>query len=212
MAAIAASLVGYQAWKWQSARGGSDAEKTAVSVRKLGVPEPAANDGELIRLRGDLERVRGQLGQLENAVAKQKLEDQPSEGQPAEDSDLTVQEQRALADQRWKEHMVEVATAFDREPRDPRWSGAATAALQNALARDPALEAVAGKIDCRSSTCRFDLQRNAAVDNQLSVLLMSLHDILPEAEADHVTTDGKSRYTLYLKDSRRSQGRATSVK
>lgn len=159
--------------------------------------------GEMARMRDELGRLRSQLDELQGESVK------PAEVKGAADDEsgigkLSLEQQRAESERQWQEHMVKVAASFAQEPRDAQWSAATTAFVAAALGKDPALAALAGAADCRSTSCRLEVERDdeGIAEKQLLPFLNSLGQTLPEMESDHTTVNGKTRYTLYLKRSR----------
>lgn len=199
------------AWPVSRSQRGPGAGRKPVSVAPVANPVGRSYDGsaEAIRVRQELTEVKAQLNELQGTVASR----QAAEQQPDDYAQLTHQERRAYHDQKWREHMANVAAAFEVEPRDPSWATVAKQALESALAREPVLRELAGDIDCRTSTCRLDLRRDAdgKVDKQLPVMLNTLWETLPEMEAKEATVDGQSTYTLYLKDSKRRPAEPSKI-
>lgn len=158
-----------------------------------------ASSADVAALRSELGRLRAQVNALQGAAPPAAS----AAATPSETDVTKVETPESIAEseQRWHEHMAEVAFGFEQEPRDGRWATAASAAVANGLKRDPALAALAGPIDCRSTTCRVQVEQDAAgvVDKQLPMFLNGLTDTLPVMEAEHEVIDGKPRYTLYLK-------------
>jgi hypothetical protein len=202
-------VLAFQAWPVARSKRGAGREPVSVAGVVDAPRRTCDGSAEAIRVRQELTEVKAQLSELQETVAAKQAPEEP----PDEYAQMTRQERRDYHDQKWREHMAEVAAAFELEPRDPSWSATAKQALESALAREPVLQQVAGKIDCRSSTCRLEVSRDAdgKVDKQLLPMLNTLAETLPEMEAKETTIDGKSTYTLYLKDSRRRQAEPSKM-
>lgn len=197
----AATITAVLAAYWNASRPAPEPEeRAAAGLSSEPTPSvPAASRGEVALMRHELGRLRSQVEELH------QNKQPPVPAPPAEEATAeTAAEQRAASDQKWKEHMARLAESFEREPRDAHWSASTSQFVAGALGKEPALAALAGAVDCRSSTCRLELQHDdeGVVDKQLPLFLHNLGQTLPEAEADHAVVDGKSRYTLYLKRSR----------
>jgi len=161
----------------------------------------SSDDATLLELRSELGQLRAQVGALQPRPVASPVPTPTAAPAETAPSTLTLEQQRAESEQRWHDHMAEVALNFDQEPRDPRWAASTSQVVASALERDATLAALAGPIDCRTNSCRLEVERDAdgTVDKELPLFLNSLVAALPEMEAEHAVIDGKPRYTLYLK-------------
>lgn|GEM_PF-1220728 len=176
----------------------------AASAEKA--PQPLSNASELEGMRAELGRMRSQIAGLRNNLAEQQAPASapaPSAA-PVSIDQLSAAELRAGREEdarRWKDHMAEVALAFNDETFDRSFSTRATGALDEAMRSNPVIKGAAEKLDCRSRTCRLEIKdaMNDTVATQLPLFLMSLHGSLPNMQADNFEApNGKTTVVLYL--------------
>jgi hypothetical protein len=180
----------------------NDRTRTAASTARSDAARPAAEGQDVERLRGELAQMQGQLLALRARVAEQKApEAAVATVQPEALDPETLREQREASTQRWKEHMVEVAAAFEQEVLDRDFATTTTDAVGGAIKNDPVLQKVAGKLDCRSRTCRLEIHdsKSSEVSRQLPIFLQSIGRTLRRAQADYVDGEnGQKTVVLYL--------------
>jgi len=166
------------------------------------LPRPGA-ERELERMRGELALVQGQLLALRDRVNEQKAPADAAvvpEDPEALDPE-TLQKEREASTRRWKEHMVEVATAFEQEALDRGFATTMKDAVDRAMQSDPVIQKVAGKVDCRSRTCRVEIHdaKSSEVSQQLPGFLRAVGGSLRRAQADYVDgNNGQKTVVLYL--------------
>jgi hypothetical protein len=170
-------------------------------------PSPPSS-GDVAALRSELEVLRAQVNARPDAALSAASSPPPTIEPGAVQP--TAAQARHESEQRWRDHMAEVAFSFAQEARDGRWAAATSQVVSSALNRNATLAGMAGPIDCRSTSCRVEIERDAggAVEKELPIFLNSLASTLPVAEADHEEVDGKFRYTLYLKTAEALAARA----
>lgn len=198
---LAGSAVAYRALH-PPARASLRAEP-AGSRAELG--ERSDQSEEMERMRAQLASVQGQLAALRTQSAAPKP-DVPAETEPRpmlmEDLDPEILRAKREEDaQLWKDHMAEVALAFEDETFDRGFAAPAQSAVEQAIQNQPALKASAGKIECRSRTCRLEFRdaKSPEVGKALPLFLQSLGGTLPNMQADHVEDEnGRSTAVLYL--------------
>lgn len=196
LAGSVAALLGFQA----RARADGRAD-TPVSP----APAEAARPGEgkdVERLRGEVALLQRQMLALRDRVAEQK--EVAAEAPAAEPETLdpeALQERRKASAQRWKAQMLEVAAAFEQEPLDRNFSTTTKGALDKAIQNNSVIQKVAGNVDCRSRTCRVEIQdaKSPEVSKQLPLFLQAVGPTLRRAQADHVDGEsGQKTMVLYL--------------
>lgn len=200
--ALAGSAVAYRALS-SPAGVSARAEKSSSSAARAG--EAPDNSQDIERLRAQLASVQGQLSTLRLQAAEQKAsvsrEDAP-EPEPVEDTDpATLQAKREEDVKRWKDHMAEVAMAFEEETLDRAFAAPAQRAVEQAFQSIPVLQAVAGHIECRSRTCRVEVRdaKNPEVSKALPIFLQKVGGTLPNMQADHFEDEsGRSTAVLYF--------------
>jgi hypothetical protein len=108
---------------------------------------------------------------------------------------------RRESEQRAKEHIAAVAASFGREIRDQRWSTDMGEALRNTLATEELASANVQAIDCRTKTCRVELQDDGTGRMQALVpmLAVQMAESLPNLTAEQVPgPNGTMATVLYL--------------
>jgi hypothetical protein len=159
---------------------------------------------EVSRLRADLALVQGQLSALRAQGAEPKGAPGAASATPHtfEQMDpVTLQAKREEDAQLWKDHMAEVALAFEEETFDRGFAAPAQNAVDQAIQSNPVIRAAAGKVECRSRTCRVEVRdsRSPDVSKQLPLFLHTVGRVLPNMQADHVEDEsGRSTAVLYL--------------
>src|SRR5688572_26044973 len=114
VAALGVALA-FKAWPVSRPKRGAGASRERVAVAPVADAARPTYDGrvEALRMRQELADVKAQLGELKGTVADQQQAQQPQD----EYAQMTLQERREHQDQLWREHMAEVAAAFEVEPR-----------------------------------------------------------------------------------------------
>jgi hypothetical protein len=165
-----------------------------------------SNEGkDVARLRAELALVQAQVNGLRKRESEQKgTETAAAEAAEAQEVDpQTLRAQREESERKWKDHMAEVAMDFEQEPVDRAFATTAKTAIERELQNNPVVQAVAGKVECRTHTCRFEIRdaRNADVSKQLQMFVHKLGGTLPRAQADPVEdANGQLSLVLYMTD------------
>jgi hypothetical protein len=136
---------------------------------------------------------------------REHAQDAPARPQetPVDPQEPTLDEaqKRAEGDRLWQEHMDEVSAAFREESVDRAWSEATGSALKSAVDNDPLLREAAAALECRTRTCRLELDNDGSgkLDKQLPLFAQSVQGTLSSIQAEHVAgADGAARIVLYL--------------
>ena len=179
----------------------ADSTKVAPLSAK---PEAAGleRNQDIERLRAELAQVQGQLLTLRDRVDERKVpEATTAAAEPEKLDPETLRARREEGARRWKEHMSEVATAFEQETHDHGFATTAKSAVDRAIQSSPVLQKVADNVDCRSRTCRVEIHdgKSPAVSKQLPIFLQSIGRTLSTAQADYVDGEnGQKTAVLYL--------------
>ena len=199
---LAGSAVAYRALS-SPAGVSARAEKSSSSAARPG--EAADNSQDIERLRAQLASVQGQLSALRVQAAEPKASagaEAAAAPESVEDLDpATLRAKREEDVKRWKDHMAEVAIAFEEETLDRAFAAPAQSAVEQAFQSIPALQAVAGNIDCRSRTCRVEVRdaKSPEVSKALPLLLQKVGGMLPNMQADNFEDEsGRSTAVLYF--------------
>jgi len=179
----------------------ADSAKVAPLSAK---PEATRFEGnqDIERLRAELAQVQGQLLTLRARVDEPKTpEATAAAAEPEKLDPETLRARREESARRWKEHMGEVATAFEKEAFNRGFATTAKGAVDRAIQSSPVLQKVADNVDCRSRTCRVEIHdgKSPDVSKQLPIFLQSVGRTLSSAQADYVDGEnGQKTAVLYL--------------
>jgi hypothetical protein len=197
--AIAASVLVYRGLQAPE-RAARHPVTTAEPV--TAAPVAAKSDADLARMRAELGLVQGQLRALQERMTEQTVPEAAAAVEAQEPSDGASLHERRVEDARlWKEHMAEVSAAFASEPLDRRFASVGQAAITSAFQKHPVIQAAAGKIDCRSRTCRVEIADNqsGSLDKELPLFVNSVGGTLPNMKAERVgDRSGPSTMVLYF--------------
>jgi hypothetical protein len=162
-------------------------------------PETSGKDVE--RLRGEVALMQRQMLALRAASAEQKAPEAAPAAEPETLDPEMLREQREESTRRWKEHMVEVARAFEQEGIDRDFARTTRDAVDRVVQNDAVIQKVAGKVECRSRTCRVEIRdsKSTEVSQQLPRFLQAVGGTLRRAQADYVVGEnGQKTLLLYL--------------
>jgi hypothetical protein len=110
---------------------------------------------------------------------------------------------QALAENqaRMKEHVASVAASFATEARDQRWSNDVGESLRTTLGSDELAAMAVQNIDCRTTTCRIEVQDDGSGSLQTLVpmLAVQMAASLPNLIAERIDQpNGKTAMVLYM--------------
>lgn len=97
--------------------------------------------------------------------------------------------------------MEMLEASFHEERADPRWSGRASDAIQEALDRIDTDQLEVRSLECRSHTCRVELADDEAgrAATALPLFLLQVGETLPNATANQIEhSDGSRSTILYM--------------
>lgn len=164
---------------------------------RTGESSPAARGftpqaAELIALRQELAVLKQQVRSQEHRL------DAVGEAPPAQSDAVAEVVTPAEQERRSREYMAGVASSFRNEPLDSAWSAAKTSLVQTALAADPALRQRVRSVECRSQTCRVELDDDAAgrPNGAVQTFLSALGRELPSTLAERVEQPGRPASTV----------------
>jgi hypothetical protein len=197
---LAGSVAAYRGFHARSQAVERSENAASSAQAPHGRPDPR---NEVQHLRSELALMQGQLSGLRELVAEQKAPapSMPAAAEPEAFDPAALQARREESARRWKEHMAEVAMAFEQEPPDRNFAVTSQAAVDRALASHPTIQASAGKLDCRARTCRIEIRDDGSgqLGKQLPLFLQAVGQTLSRAQADHVAGEhGQKTMLLYL--------------
>ena len=185
-----------------------DTARAAAAEPVTAAPVAAKSDADSARMRAELGLLQGQLRALQERVNERKTSEAAAPVEAEEPLDEASLMERRKEDARlWKEHMAEVSAAFASEPLDRRFASVGETAITAAIQKNPVIQAAAGKIDCRSRTCRVEIadDQNPKLDKELPLFVQSLGGTLPNMKAERVgDRSGPSTMVLYFTNERQA--------
>ncbi|MET0344110.1 MAG: hypothetical protein ABW252_24055 [Polyangiales bacterium] len=187
---------------------------TVVGIRRHGTPRADAAEGVRApapdKARGldapgpEDDEYRGRLSALVDEVAALREEVAALRGAVNRGAEPVAAEAEPTAEQAqamWEEHMTLVEAGFNEEPTDARWANESASLIQRALSGRPALQAASRSTECRSQTCRMELETDAQgkLSDDISSFTRALGDQLPTVRYDYIDLPGgRQAQVLYL--------------
>jgi hypothetical protein len=200
-----AVLVGtYAALSWDACA--PDAEHAGPGSKI----KPSTLQRDIAALRDDVATLERQLssltGQIEAARARAPNEPpvdgaEPDTDNAAPNGQTAEPQTQAQAKAQYRQHMHEVDAAFLDEPRDPSWSANTSELIQRAFADDGVPGGLVRNVECRSRTCRVELEDDGSgqLGKSLPLFAQQVGQVLPNISADHVDEpDGRTITVLYM--------------
>jgi hypothetical protein len=108
---------------------------------------------------------------------------------------------QADEEQRVQDHITEVATGFAGEGRDQRWANEAGSAIESALATSELKAFAVQSIDCRTKTCRVEVEDDgsAGASGALPQLALQIAGALPNIVTQRIERQsGRATVVLYM--------------
>ena len=95
--------------------------------------------------------------------------------------------------------MADIASDFQKEATNAAWARSTTSALQSQLTASEALRTTMRGVECRSQTCRVELDDDGSgkMAKEIPLFIQQFADSLPSMQADHID-DGNGHRTLVL--------------
>jgi hypothetical protein len=153
---------------------------------------------QIRELQRELQAVRSQSAQ-QGRPASEPAPSGDAPQSPSQASDLETA--RAVAAEQFQGHLDRVAQAFADEKVDRTWANYASSRVSAALNGHVALRSVAHDLQCRSQTCRVEVEDDGTgtVSNHISALVLELADVLPTVVAQQIDRgDGRYAMVLYM--------------
>jgi hypothetical protein len=171
---------------------------TSTTSQQSPAPAPASTTQpdlaqQVAQLRQEVAAIRAQLarGPMANTAA------QTREANPRTDPAA-----RQEAERTERMRIASAESAFRGEKQDTRWDQTTTASVRSALTQaDENLRQQVRSIECRSQTCRLEINAEAAgaLDRDLPMVLSRLGDTLPKITAGQIDQgNGRMATVLYL--------------
>jgi hypothetical protein len=117
------------------------------------------------------------------------------------DVQAELEARRAESEALMRAHLSAVAANHGSEARDQRWSNDVSASLQAALSTEELAGTDVQSIDCRTTTCRIELQDDGSGDlpAKLPMLAVQMAGSLPNMVAERIDQpDGQMTVVVYL--------------
>lgn len=167
--------------------------------------------GELPRLRAEIASLKTQIAAVQTGLAQTAArQSEHASDEPSRDPAVapTPEQSRAESEAEWQVHMAEVAAAFAEEPVQKAWADEKQDFVEARLQTEATLSGAAGRVECRSRTCRVEFTGNPTdLNKDLPVFVHSLGQTLPSAQAERIEQpDGRVTMVLYVSDQREPAG------
>ena len=196
VAATSLAAIVFGIFTWQApASTPSTAESPSPQAESRA--EHRRDDHDDTSLSHRVNRLASEVSELREEVARLRGEahraDEPLDPEP----ELSPEEEKAL----WDEHMTLVEAGFNEEPTDARWASDTSSLIQRALASQPPLHAATRSTECRSRTCRVELNTDSQgeLSDAISSLTNTLGDQLPTVMYDRLDeAGGRQTQVLYF--------------
>ncbi|MGH8548488.1 MAG: hypothetical protein ACRERU_07790 [Methylococcales bacterium] len=186
----------------------ADALEPQANRKADGVPVVVSGDGLANGMKRDIAALRDEVAQLRAAVfalqqagvraLKQSSAGVGVEADPAKNYRRDP-DTRAEADQLRQQQMAESEAAFQREPTDNEWALQTTANLQEAIAKNEAIQSAVRDTVCHSRTCRVEVidDTGGKLASSMIEFMQQVADSLPSVTINQ-TEDGNGLTTTIL--------------
>ncbi|HTV24889.1 MAG TPA: hypothetical protein VMG12_39620 [Polyangiaceae bacterium] len=167
--------------------------------------------GDLSRLGAEVASLQAQLAAVQSGLAQRAAaEAEARSEEPSRDPAVapTPEESRAESEAQWQVHMAEVAADFAEEPVQKAWADEKQEFVEAQLQNQATLNGAAGRVECRSRSCRVAFTGNSTdLNKDLPLFVHSLGDTLPSAQAERIDEpDGRVTMVLYVSDNQEQPG------
>jgi len=158
------------------------------------IDEVAALRAEVRALGAEVARLREQIN---SPVAAPKtaqglaVDPQPTRGSVSREEQET--ERHAL--------MTKVEDNFNRQPRDAKWASDTTAAIKDTLNAEEDLRSAGAQVDCRSQSCRVELEEASPgkLSKSLRHMMRQLGEPLPKMSVEYTDRgNGRTNIVVYM--------------
>jgi len=185
--ALVAGLVGVQYWLRPARPAQAAAASVAAEPRDI-----SALLSEVQALRGEVRTASAQTQLLQSAARERQPEGARADDRlDPEPTDEERAQAKAAEEQRREQYLVQLGRAFNNEVVDRSWSTAVTAQLEAALKADD-VQIAPKSVECRSSSCRLELENEDASASKkgFPLMLNRVGGALPNTIA-HQESDGR---------------------
>lgn len=155
-------------------------------------------------MRAEVDELRREMALLKSVVAERSrastqptFSAQSAKAEPVSDADVSSQ---ADDEQRFFDHVATVAASFSSETRDQTWANEVGIALESALATEELKSLSLQSIDCRTKTCRVEIDEDASVlAGALPHLALQMAGTLPNMVSQRTERqNGSATVVLYM--------------
>ncbi len=188
----------------------SIAEHTLPQYEQMASAPLSSLQGEVLRLKKDMETLQNQLTHLKQEVehgahmlsALSASDNKAVEHAQDNESD---QQHKAIDPQTAKHEaqqaLAKIASSYENETIDDEWSSKSIEVMQQAFDSDELLDLSVLAMDCRSTLGTVEVQQNNATQQAaLDIFFpMKVADLLPDITMHHTFSDnGETTTTMYL--------------
>jgi hypothetical protein len=202
VATVAVAVAAYAIVGGHADRGQSDSDRSAPQAA-----QGAARQADVDTLRREVALLRSALADIRSAPARSETSvaraaaPSPAQAYNARPDRAADAVSQAEQEQRVQDHITEVATGFAGEARDQRWANDTGLALESALASQELKALAVQSIDCRSKTCRVELEDDgsAVVSGAFPLLALQMAGTLPNIVSQRIERqNGRATVVLYM--------------
>ncbi|QSA96362.1 hypothetical protein [Methylococcus sp. EFPC2] len=151
---------------------------------------------ELSKLKGELTEMR-RISQLQANAARGYMSEPEAQDKRLADDAYKAEQERLN-----EERVAHIETNFRIEKSDPEWAPKTASTLQDALRQNHLDQGLAQGIDCRSQTCRVELNGDNSTGDHMKSIMRFIHEVgseMPNMDADQrIDESGNMHTVLYL--------------
>jgi hypothetical protein len=168
----------------------------------------ASADPRIAQLSRQIDELRRNLSALEASRRSPQSGPTGAASVPSGDVQVAaadVDAQRAQDAQRRRKYMSGVAQAFADEKVDPAWATGVARRIADAFESDEYLRDRLHNVECRSQTCRMQIDEDEInkISARMPLVTLGLVDVLPSMSAEHTDADsGHRTMTIYMSSQR----------
>ena len=155
---------------------------------------------QIEQLQRSLLALKSQLAAQQSA-SKEIASGQQQPSVKESSSRENVEARRAADAELYREYMAGAAQSFNNEKVDPSWATQTSSRVSATLASDDELKRYRPRVECRSRTCRVEIQDDGTgiVPTRMPHIAGAVADLFPSIAAEHIDQgNGQRMVALYL--------------